>query len=242
VIFIATIMERFPIMRISDNVEMLEISGMGGAIYPTLVWDENNLVLIDTGFPGQTETIVKAIEGAGFSVEGLTHIIITHQDMDHIGCVNDLRKLAPKTQVLIYEDEAPYLDGKKVPVKLAAMLKQYDSLPDAQKKWCDDFKEGYANRRISASRTLSDSDVLQICGGIEVIHTPGHTPGHMCLLLRESGVLVCGDALNIKDGELVGPNPLHSYDMELGLLSVEKVKNYPFRSVVTYHGGYSPAI
>jgi glyoxylase-like metal-dependent hydrolase (beta-lactamase superfamily II) len=162
--------------------------------------------------------------------------------MDHIGCVNDLRKLAPESHVLIYEDEAPYLDGTRVPVKLAAMLKHYDNLPDDQKKWCDDFKEGYANRRISASQKLSDSDLLPICGGIEVIHTPGHTPGHMCLLLRESGVLVCGDALNIKDGELVGPNPLHSYDMELGLLSVEKVKNYPFRSVVAYHGGYFPAV
>ena len=71
-----------------------------------------------------------------------------------------------------------------------------------------------------------------------MIHTPGHTPGHICLFLRESGVLIGGDALNIQNGELTGPNPQHTYDMELGLKSAEKVKRFPFKALVTYHGGY----
>jgi glyoxylase-like metal-dependent hydrolase (beta-lactamase superfamily II) len=225
-------------MRIADKVEMLEINGMGSVIYPVLTWDDNNLVLIDAGFPGQTDAIVHAIANVGFEAGLLTHIIITHQDMDHIGCVLDLLKLAPAAQVLAHTDEAPYINGSKVPVKLAALLEQYDNLPDDRKKWCDNFKEGYANRKIILSRMLSGGDVLPVCGNIEVVHTPGHTPGHICLFLRESGVMVCGDALNVKDGKLSGPNPQHTYDMELGLKSVEKIKILPFHAVVTYHGGY----
>lgn len=224
-------------MKIANNVEMLEIGDIG-KVNLTLTWDDKNLVLIDAGFPGQTDEIVKAIAGAGFSADKLTHIIITHQDMDHIGCVTDLLKIAPSAKVMAHIDEAPYIDGRKTPIKLAAMLENYDSLPEDRKAWCDKMKEGYDNRKIPVSRTLSDGEVLPICGGIEVIHTPGHTPGHICLFLRESGVLVSGDAVNIQDGKPSGPNPQHTYDTELGMKSMEKTMKYLIKSLVSYHCGY----
>jgi len=65
-------------MKITDSIAMLELSGPNGAIYPTLTWDENNLVLIDAGFPGQADALVTAIEAEGFRAEGVTHIILTH--------------------------------------------------------------------------------------------------------------------------------------------------------------------
>ena len=224
-------------MKIANNVEVLEIGDVG-KIYLTLAWDDKNLVLMDAGFPGQTEEIVKAIAGAGFSADKLTLLIITHQDMDHIGCVMDLLKIAPAAQVMAHIDEAPYIDGRKTPIKLAAMLENYDSLPDDRKAWCDKMKEGFANRKIPVSKTLSDGEVLSICGGIEVIHTPGHTPGHICLFLLESGVLVGGDAVNIQDGVPSGPNPQHTYNMELGMKSMEKAMKYPVKALVSYHCGY----
>ena len=60
-------------MRIANNVEMIEINGMGSVIYPVLIWDDDNLVLIDAGFPGQKDTIVQAITDAGFIAERLSH-------------------------------------------------------------------------------------------------------------------------------------------------------------------------
>ena len=56
-------------MKIADNVEMLEIGGMGGTIYPVLVWDDLHLVLVDTGFPSQKDYIVQAISDAEFIAE-----------------------------------------------------------------------------------------------------------------------------------------------------------------------------
>ena len=139
---------------------------------------------------------------------------------------------------LAHTDEAPYIDGRKTPVKLAAMLERYDSLPAEAKAWCEKMRAGFANRKIQINKTLSDGEILPVCGGIEVIHTPGHTPGHICLLLKESGVLVGGDAINIADGKIAGPNIQQSYDIELAPQSFEKIKKYPINAVISYHCGY----
>lgn len=225
-------------MKISDHVAMLEIAGNGGSIYPTLLWDDDHLVLIDTGYPGQTEVIRSAIVDEGFCLEDLTEIILTHQDIDHIGCLPDLLKAAPKAGVLAHIEEAPYIDGRKTPIKLASMLEKYDTLSDDQKAWCDRLKVGFANRSVPITHHLTDGEVLAICGGIEVFHAPGHTPGHICLFLRGSRIMVGGDALNIADGQLTGPNPQYTYDIELGLRSFEKAKAFDMRGVVSYHCGY----
>jgi glyoxylase-like metal-dependent hydrolase (beta-lactamase superfamily II) len=226
-------------MKIADNVAMLEIAGInGGFIYPALIWGDGHLVLVDAGFPGQTEPISQALSGAGFGAEDLTEIIITHQDMDHVGCIPDLRKLAPKVKTVSHIEEAPYMDGRKMPIKLAAMVEKYDSLNDGQKAWCDKMRAALPNRRIETDQTVTDGEVLPYCGGIEIVHSPGHTPGHICLFLRESRIMVGGDAINIADGKTAGPNPQHTFDMELGLKSLEKIKAFPMKALISYHCGY----
>jgi len=225
-------------MKIANKVEMLEISGAAGMVNLTLAWDDDSLVLMDTGFPGQTNDIVRAINAAGLSAEKITHIILTHQDIDHVGCAKELLKLSPGAQIMAHAEEVPYINGEKTPIKFAAMFEHYDSLTADQKNWCEQLKQTFPRLAISVSRTLSDGEVLSVCGGIEVIHTPGHTPGHICLFLRGSRILVTGDALNVLDGKLMGPNPQYTFDMELGLCSVEKAKKFPFNAVVSYHGGY----
>jgi len=224
-------------MKIADNAAMLELAKPQGAIYPTLAWDESNLVLIDAGFPGQTDALVSAIAVEGFRAEDITHIILTHQDIDHIGCLQDILRLAPCAQVIAHTQEAPYIDGRKTPIKLAALLEEYDRLPDQRKAFCDHLQAGFANRRVAVDRMVEDGEVLPIAGGIEVVHTPGHTPGHIALYLRQSRVMVAGDAANIVGGQLAGPNPQHTQDMALGMRSFEKLKAYYYSNVVSYHCG-----
>jgi len=224
-------------MKIAKNVAMLEIEAQLGCVYPTLTWGKGHLVLIDAGFPGQAELIKDAIANEGFRPEDLTEIILTHQDIDHIGCVLDMLRLAPAAKVMAHVDEAKYIDGRETPIKLAAMLANLDRLPPEQKAWFENMREGFANRRIAIDKTLTDGEVLPICGGIEVVFTPGHTPGHICLYLRESKVMVGGDELNITDGELSGPNPAHTFDEQQGILSFKKVKAFDISSVVSYHCG-----
>ena len=224
-------------MRITENIEMLEITGDIGTIYPTLVWDDNNLVLIDAGLPGQVELFKKAIEDAGFDAGNLSAIILTHQDIDHIGCVVDLLSLAPNAKVMAYKEEVPYIDGSKTPIKLAAMEANYENLPDDRKAWCDQFKIGFAHCKVKVDKELEDGEVLPICGGIQIIHTPGHTPGHICLYLQEGKVIIAGDAANIENGMLIGSRPQVTWNDNLAEESFEKIKNHEHNSVITYHGG-----
>jgi glyoxylase-like metal-dependent hydrolase (beta-lactamase superfamily II) len=79
--------------------------------------------------------------------------------------------------------------------------------------------------------------LLPFCGGIEVIHTPGHTPGHICLLLKGSNVLITGDAANASNGIMTGPNPQHTLDMTQGEASFKRLMGLKPDFIVCYHGG-----
>ena len=225
-------------MRLSQNVELLQINTEQGKASIVLTWDESNLVLIDSGFPGQTSAIAGAISNAGFRAEALTHIILTHQDWDHIGCIMDLQRIVPNLKVIAHEKEAPYIDGRRTPIKLAARLERHDSLSEKQLEYYKNQKLFYESQRIIIAQTLRHGDIIQICGGIEVVHTPGHTPGHIALYLRQSRIMVCGDAAKVKDGQLLSIQSSSHYNPELAAITFEKLRACDMSGIVAYHGGY----
>ena len=47
----------------------------------------------------------------------------------------------------------------------------------------------------AVDRELADGEMLDVAGGLRVIHTPGHTPGHVALLHEPTGVLITGDSI-----------------------------------------------
>jgi glyoxylase-like metal-dependent hydrolase (beta-lactamase superfamily II) len=72
--------------------------------------------------------------------------------------------------------------------------------------------------------------------GLQVIHTPGHTDGHISLLDPVARVLVAGDAINGADGGVAGPNPQFSADHDLALESMAKLTAYDFDTIYFGHG------
>jgi glyoxylase-like metal-dependent hydrolase (beta-lactamase superfamily II) len=109
------------------------------------------------------------------------------------------------------------------------------SLPEEQRQWMEAL---FANPpKTSVDTAVADEEVLPYCGGITVIFTPGHTPGHICLYLNQSKILIAGDALVAVDGELRGPNPQATYDMDAALKSLKKLTQYDIETVICYHGG-----
>jgi len=71
---------------------------------------------------------------------------------------------------------------------------------------------------------------------LEIIETPGHTPGHISVLSTAAGLLIAGDALNGQNGGVIGANPQFSPDMATANLSVKKLAGYQFETVVFGHG------
>ncbi|MGZ4941977.1 MAG: MBL fold metallo-hydrolase [Halobacteriota archaeon] len=229
-------------MRIANGVEVLELPVRGFAgqtiVHPTLVWDDTTVVLLDTGFPGQLRQITEAMDRAGVPFGRLDKVIITHQDIDHIGGLPDIiRVSARKVDVLSSEEEKPYIEGRKPPIKMdpARLSERLASLPAEQRQQAEAlFKHP---PKANVDRTVADGETLPYCGGITVIFTPGHTPGHISLYLDKSKTLVTGDALVITDGVPRGPNPRATYDMDTALQSVKKLTQYDIETVVCYHGG-----
>jgi glyoxylase-like metal-dependent hydrolase (beta-lactamase superfamily II) len=76
--------------------------------------------------------------------------------------------------------------------------------------------------KVKVDQTVDDGQELPYCGGIRVIFTPGHTPGHISLYLKQSKTLVAGDAMICLDGSLRGPVQQTTLDMNTALRSLEK--------------------
>ncbi|MGQ0848995.1 MAG: MBL fold metallo-hydrolase [Actinomycetota bacterium] len=72
--------------------------------------------------------------------------------------------------------------------------------------------------------------------GLTMVHTPGHTPGHMAIFDPLASVLIAGDALTGTDGGVGGPNPQFTPDMDTANLSVAKMAGLAAETIYFGHG------
>lgn len=206
-------------MEISKGVEMLQLDFHGNIIHPTLLWDQEMAVLIDTGFPSQFEDLRAAMEKVGVSFDKLKVIILTHQDIDHIGSLPEiLQECGRHIKVYAHELDKPYIQG---------------DLPLLKDGHIENPPKGKVND------TLIDGQELPYCGGIRVIHTPGHTPGHISLYLKQSKTLIAGDSMYSVNGIIEGIHVPTVLDLKEAQLSLKKYLDLDIESVVCYHGGLS---
>ncbi len=227
-------------MKIANGIDMLVIAfdriGQPSYIYPTLIWDQDNAILIDTGFPGQLPLIRETVAKAGIPFDRVNRVIITHHDIDHIGGLAAIQKDHP-VETLAYLTEKEYIEGAKTPLKLAQLQANLDNASEEAKATYTMLKAGFENSKARVDVTLTDGEILPYCGGVTVIHTPGHTLGHICLYLNASKTLVSGDELRIEDGVL-NPAPARmNHDTPQAIQSIKKLTPYDIQRVVTYHGG-----
>jgi glyoxylase-like metal-dependent hydrolase (beta-lactamase superfamily II) len=227
-------------MKIADGVDELEITvNRGGQIMminPTLIWDNDIAILADTGIPGMFPDILAAMTKAGVPFSKLSMVILTHQDVDHIGGLPELLKQSDhKIEVLAHSADKPYIEGDLPLIKMKGFQQRLENMPEEQRKQAAALFGTPPNSKVD--RTLEDGEKLPYCGGITVIYTPGHTPGHICLYLQRSKTLVAGDALAVIEGQLLGPRPQNTPDMDTAIKSLQKLLPYNIETVITYHGG-----
>jgi glyoxylase-like metal-dependent hydrolase (beta-lactamase superfamily II) len=195
----------------------LEMNAGGNpfVVHAALLWDEHEVILVDTGIPGQLEVICCALERESIPLHKLTKIIITHQDLDHLGSLPELvEALDGRVEVLAHELAKPYILGQTPLIKRGVLV------PPSK-----------------VDVTVQDGDVLPYCGGIQIIFTPGHTPDHISLYHQRSRTLISGDALTSEEGVLMPPNKDFTPDLPEALRSVAKLLEWEIDSVITYHGG-----
>ncbi|WP_026074380.1 MBL fold metallo-hydrolase [Brevibacillus massiliensis] len=233
-------------MLVAKGLAMLEVSaammGRKETVYPALIWDEDQMILVDTAYPGQLPLLRAEMERAGMPFEKLTKLIITHQDLDHIGNLPTiLHESAQKLEVLAHAVEKPFIQGEKRLLKITpeAIAQAVNSLPpEVPEEWRAAFKRTLENPpKADVDRTVGDAEELPYCGGITVISTPGHTPGHISLYHRPSKTLIAADAMIVADGQLLGPEPQYCVDANQAVQSLKKLTHYDIEAVICYHGG-----
>lgn len=209
-------------------------------VHPAVVYDGVQAILIDTCLPGAARQIMDAMEEAGVPLSALTHIVLTHADMDHTGSLKELLALAPKNvQVLCHEREKSYVQGDVPPLRLAAMEAAVENMMGEKRAQfsalAQSLRSGYKNLAVPVTGTVEDGEMLPC--GVQVIFTPGHTPGHISLYLISSRTLIAGDVLSVLSGELLPAPDWSVGDKELMRASLKKLAELDIETVVCFHGG-----
>ena len=177
---------------------------------------------IDSGFrddPALKDRIHQATQQPNLKVE---RIILTHHHPDHYGGAKQIQE-ATGGQISIHTEERPFLkNGNNKPNDLTIQNKT--------------LKPGH-NRLDQGIITqfLKNGDYINIGDlSLEIIHTPGHTMGSICVFLKKDGILFTGDSILGNGTTAIMPPPVGN--MSLYIQSLRKLQKYTIKMILPGHG------
>ncbi|MEA5042502.1 MAG: MBL fold metallo-hydrolase [Oscillibacter ruminantium] len=216
----------------------MAFQGAEETVYPTVLRDGERAVLVDCGWIGALPVVERELKNIGLSVRDLTGLVLTHHDHDHMGAAAALRRANPDIKVYASPPEEPFISGREKPLRLQQAEEMQETLPPEMQEFGRAFCE--LLRRVEPVETdglLQGGEWLDWCGGCRVIATPGHTPGHISLLLEDESIVITGDAMALENGLPVTANPQFALDREEAEASLEKLLALKARAYYCYHGG-----
>jgi glyoxylase-like metal-dependent hydrolase (beta-lactamase superfamily II) len=146
--------------------------------------DDGQVTLIDMGIASSGKKVIAALRSVGSDPSDVTRLMLTHCHPDHAGGAAYVARETGRP-VDVHAEDAEYVrSGTQPPRDQSLRLGRLVSLfPDPK------------NAKVPVGEELGDGQVVPFAGGIRVIHTPGHSPGHASYLHEESGTLITGDAI-----------------------------------------------
>ena len=164
------------------------------------------LLVVDAGLPGEYEKVLRYIEKLGHLPEDVETIIVTHAHHDHVGSLKDLKD-ATGANIAAHKDEVPYLKGEKT------------------------FRSEI--EPVDVEIKLNDGDEVH---GLKVIHSPGHTPGSICLLDLKTKALFVGDLVMEENGKLEEIPHHYSLDPMKNREAIRRLLDIDFVHLLPSHG------
>lgn len=160
-----------------------------GIVNAYLVREEDGLTVIDTALPGSARAIQRAASGFGMPIR---RIVLTHAHGDHVGSADALVAALGDVELLISSRDA-------------RLLKKDRTMDPGEPD--DKLRGSYPGIDSEPTRTFEPGERV---GSLEVVASPGHTPGHVALADDRDGTIYCGDTFSTLGGVATSarPNPL----------------------------------
>jgi glyoxylase-like metal-dependent hydrolase (beta-lactamase superfamily II) len=206
--------------------DVYRLSGLVmGSVY--LIVDPDGLTLIDASIASAGPKILRQIADLGRSPGDVKRILITHGHPDHVGALPVVQR-ATGAAVWTSAIDRPVIEGQaplpQAPPEKRTGLARFIKLPP---------------QTLPASpvhRELREGEALpEVLGGIQVLATPGHTPGHLAFWQPERRILFCGDVIfHLPNLRL--PIALFTVDMDENRRSVGRLAELDPAVVCFGHG------
>ncbi len=207
-------------MEVAPGIYRIE-SILGPRPFSQYLLKDERTLLVDTGVKETPrDVILPFLADAGVDPSGLDLILDTHADVDHFGGNEAMRAAAPRAVLCAHAADAAWIQDREL-----ILRERYG--------WYEAYGLGYDADTFSWLRDAMGADVpldLQLSGGerfrlgprltVEVLHLPGHSPGHVGLWEPESRTAIVQDAvlgrgLLDTDGNVIHPPPaLHVTEYE----------------------------
>jgi glyoxylase-like metal-dependent hydrolase (beta-lactamase superfamily II) len=189
-----------------------------------LVSGEGTATLVDAGFPGVAEKLSVTLHEAGIGPSAIRRVIVTHHHPDHTGGLPEVVALTG-CEVWAHARDADVIDG-------SAPRRAPEWMPAAATSSMHAIKPAPVDLRLVGGETLA------VLGGCRILHTPGHTPGHLALYLPELSLLIAGDTLRNDTGTFTRPPERFTADREANEASLHELAELSFERILPYHGEF----
>lgn len=203
---------------------LYQLTGGGTNLFVVV---EEELTLIDTGLPGSHTGIINFLQRVGRKPEEIGSIIITHNHIDHIGSVPDLRRFT-NARIFIHQAamSSPDIDPP-YPHGIRRLLR----VPFLQP-----VRKRFVLEPENVDVQLEGNEVLSPLGGLKVVHSPGHTPGSICLYAEKLKLIFIGDSMQRRRYRLQLPARRVSTDLDAALDSIRKIADLSPDIICFGHG------
>jgi len=211
-----------------------------GVMNVCLLVDGGRVTVVDAGLPGSAPAILTELRHAGIEPDAVRRVIVTHHHIDHVGGLADL-VAATGAEVWAHADDAPTIEGAVArpavpPERLAAMLA---AVPAEQREAAAKRLGGMREvTPVPVDLRLVGGEELDVLGGVRLVHSPGHTAGHLCLFLPALSLLIAGDLMRLEGGAIRESPTGYAANAGQALESARRVAGLGFEAFVGYHGGF----